>query len=110
MRPPGSTCQLPNAASMASPSASCDPFPTAMTVTRDGSYIALMERQGLPGVHRAERYFAADGQVTVGMRPVEPLGEHALGDGRRHVAHLQQPVEAQIAHTLEVPRFQPAAG
>ena len=29
---------------------------------------ALMERPGLPGVHRAQRYFAADGQVTVGMR------------------------------------------
>ncbi len=41
------------------------------------------------------------------MRPVEPFGEHALGDGRRHVAHLQEPIETQIAHTLEVTRVQP---
>ena len=45
--------------------------------------------------------------MAVRMRAVQALGEHPLGDGGRHFPHLKEPVEAQIAHTLEVGGVQP---
>ena len=37
------------------------------------------------------------------MAAVEQLGEHAVGDRRRQVAKLQQPMQAQLPHAIDFP-------
>ena len=43
------------------------------------------------------------------MLAVQPLHEHALGHGRRHVAQLRQAIEPQLADALELARLQARA-
>ena len=59
---------------------------------------------------RGERGLGADRQVPVGVLAVEALHEHALGDGRRHVAQLRQAIEAQLADAIELACVQARAG
>ena len=64
--------------------------------------LLLVKRSHLAEVHRPQRCFGANRQVAIGVRAVKALREHPLGDGRWHVAKLQQPVEPQVAHAVEV--------
>ena len=59
------------------------------------------------GAHRPQRCFAPDRQMAVRMRAVQPLSEHPLGNRGRHLPHLEEPVEPEIAHALEIGGIQP---
>ena len=66
-----------------------------------------MEAARFSDAHRPQRGLAPDRQVAVGVGAVQALGEDALGDGGRHLPHLEEPVEAEIAHAVEVGGVQP---
>ena len=41
------------------------------------------------------------------MVRIQQLGEGAVGERRRHVAQLHEPVEPQLADAIEVPLVEP---
>ena len=51
----------------------------------------------------------ADRQVAVRMVAIEQLRERAIGQRRRHVLQLQQPVQPQIADAIELALLEPRA-
>ena len=81
--------------------------PTAMTVVRDGMnarrWNALMSRI----ISERSAPFGADRQVAVGMIAIEQLREGAIGERRRHVLQLQQPVQPQVADAIELALLEP---
>ena len=70
---------------------------------------AAVKRGDVGDRQRAQRFLGADRQVPVGVLGIEQLGEDAVGDGRRQIAELDEPVEPQLAHAIEV-ALDPGAG
>ena len=67
---------------------------------------AAVERRDVSERQRAQRPFGADRHVSVRVIAVEQLREHAIGERRRHVAELQQTIEPQLAHAIELALLQ----
>ncbi len=76
--------------------------PRQSRVARDGWYIWRWNVAASPATSRSQRLLGADRQVAIRMVAVEQPQERPLGHRRRHLAQLQQPVDAQVAHALEI--------
>ena len=61
-----------------------------------------VERHRVVERERAQPLFAAESRVAVGMGAVEQTQERTFGQRRRHVLHLPQPIEAQLADAREI--------
>src|SRR5215207_3633824 len=55
---------------------------------------------------RTQRALRADRQVSVRVLGIEQLREDAVGDGRRQIAELDEPIEPQLAHPIEIALIQ----
>ena len=104
----GSIRRTPRSTSDAS--ASCDASPAAMTVSRDGAYTRRWNAAHLREGHAAERVLRPDRLVPVRMAAVQQPGEGAIRDRRRHVAQLDEPVQAQLADAIEIALLQSSGG
>ena len=61
-----------------------------------------MEPNDVLACERTERFHTADGQVPVGMRGIQQPEERAFRHRRRKIGELTEPIEPELANTLEV--------
>jgi hypothetical protein len=72
-----------------------------------GGHVAAAVEQGdVLARQGAQRVRRADWQVAVRVLGVEELREHAIGNRRGEIAELDQAVETELAHALDVSRLE----
>ena len=56
--------------------------------------------------HRPQRFLGANREMAIGVARIQQPREGPVGQRRRHVAQLHEPVEAQLTYALEIPGFE----